>query len=330
MNQHKQPKKLGTYRNFVIDSTRWDDFKPRDNDIIISTPPKAGTTWTQMICALLVFQTSEFDQRLSDYTPWVDLKTVPIADVLATYEAQNHRRFIKTHTPLDGLPYYENVRYIVVGRDPRDAFFSMDNHRKNTSPEFANLIKKNAGEMASPPQKDSSTTAEVDHRDVNSKTDSMPTDMRDQFCAWIRAETAAETTFDPTSRSVVHHLQSFWEYRHLPNILFMHYADMREDLEREMQRLADYLQIQVPAEVFPKLVKAAQFENMKQNADLLAPNAHKGIWRENARFFNKGGIGQWQDKLGERELKLYAELMQKYDREFLQWLEQGRLAMADV
>src|SRR3954454_6317645 len=47
------------YRATVYDSNRWDGFELRPGDIIISTPPKCGTTWTQMICALLILQEPE-------------------------------------------------------------------------------------------------------------------------------------------------------------------------------------------------------------------------------------------------------------------------------
>ena len=47
------------YRNEMIDSTRWWSFSARRDDIIISAPSKCGTTWMQMICALLIFQTAD-------------------------------------------------------------------------------------------------------------------------------------------------------------------------------------------------------------------------------------------------------------------------------
>ena len=42
------------YEATVYDSNRWDGFEFRRGDIIISTPPRCGTTWTQMICVLLI------------------------------------------------------------------------------------------------------------------------------------------------------------------------------------------------------------------------------------------------------------------------------------
>lgn len=55
------------------------------------------------------------------------------ADVLADLEAEAHRRFIKTRTPLDGIPADPAVTYIRVGRDPRDAALPMDRHIGNTN-----------------------------------------------------------------------------------------------------------------------------------------------------------------------------------------------------
>ena len=113
------------------DSIRWDGFELRDSDVVISTPPKCGTTWTQMLCALLIFDGPEFPAPLSTLSPWLDQTIRPLDEVVAAYGAQHHRRFIKTHTPLDGIPLRENVTYVVVGRDPRDVMISMEHHLEN-------------------------------------------------------------------------------------------------------------------------------------------------------------------------------------------------------
>ena len=60
-------------RRIMFDSARWDGFEFRPDDIVISTPPKCGTTWTQMICALLVFQTTDVRPPLDVISPWLDM-----------------------------------------------------------------------------------------------------------------------------------------------------------------------------------------------------------------------------------------------------------------
>jgi aryl sulfotransferase len=119
------------YEGAVYDSNRWDGFELRRGDIIIAAPPKCGTTWTQMICALLVLQEPELPLRLDRLSPWIDMVTRARTEVFADLQAQSHRRFLKTHTPLDGIPNDPRVTYICVGRDPRDVALSIDHHIDN-------------------------------------------------------------------------------------------------------------------------------------------------------------------------------------------------------
>jgi Sulfotransferase domain len=51
-----------------------------------------------------------------------------VTDTYRAFEGQTHRRFPKTHLPIDGLPIYSEVQYIHVARDGRDAALSMHNH----------------------------------------------------------------------------------------------------------------------------------------------------------------------------------------------------------
>src|SRR5215208_7222068 len=123
------------YRTIIADSGRWDGFAFRPGDVVISTPPKCGTTWTQMLCALLIFDGPDFPAPLADLSPWLDMCTRPLAEVTAALAVQNHRRFIKTHTPLDGIPLRADVTYLVVGRDPRDVAISLEHHHANVDKE---------------------------------------------------------------------------------------------------------------------------------------------------------------------------------------------------
>jgi hypothetical protein len=103
----------------------------RPGDIVISTPAKCGTTWLQMICALEIFKSAAFGRPLDQVSPWLDVLLRPLTAVLADLEAQAHRRFIKTHTPLDGLPFDDRVTYLCASRDPRDVAVSLDSHASN-------------------------------------------------------------------------------------------------------------------------------------------------------------------------------------------------------
>lgn len=305
MNTQLRPARTRSYREFVMESSRWDGFAFRDDDILICTPAKCGTTWTQMICALLILRTPQLEQPLTTYSPWLESLFVPKEAVHAQLAAQNHRRFIKTHTPLDGLPWSDAVRYICVGRDPRDMLISLRHHMANMKPEvFPRLAANATGPWQPPPPP--------------------PEDFGEWFRQWIRH---SGVYHEGTATSdVLYYLQSFWRYRELPNILMVHYGDLKADLEAEMRRIAQFLDIDIPAAEWPALVAAARFESMKANADRLAPQVTDDVWRDPGEFFHRGESGQWRELLSEEDLALYREILaERVEPELAHWLEHGRL-----
>ena len=107
----KRPSVTRVYQNAMLDSTYWDHYEPREDDIVISTSMKAGTTWMQRICAALVFQSAELEQPVDAISPWLDMRNSLPDAIQPVLEAQTHRRFIKSHLPLDATPYFEQVKY---------------------------------------------------------------------------------------------------------------------------------------------------------------------------------------------------------------------------
>ena len=309
----------------MVDSARWNDFEFRDDDIVISTPPKSGTTWTQMICALLIFRKPRLSQPLTLLSPWLDMDAADLPEILEGLEAQEHRRFIKTHTPLDGLPYRREVTYLCTARDPRDAFMSMDNHHKNMRPEFVERML----EALRSSEADSTDPNHADEEEPSTQ-DTSPLSpeeaLRIQFREWIADDGLPWRDDRPMGApSVFHHVQSFWTYRNLPNIHLIHYSDLLRDLEGEMRRIARLLEIQIDEDLWPDLIEAATFEKMKEKAETLAPESDKDMWTSREQFFHKGTSGQWRSVLGNEELSLYrAAMKERLDPDLAEWLEEGR------
>ena len=130
------------YRTWIIDSRRWEHYRPRATDIVIATYPKCGTTWMQRIVGLLVFQTPE-PRPIMQVSAWIDRRfPEPIEAMASRVEAQDHRRFLKTHLPFDGLPIYDEVKYIYVARDGRDACMSFHNHGVNFSQDMLDKLDR--------------------------------------------------------------------------------------------------------------------------------------------------------------------------------------------
>lgn len=124
-----------------------------------------------------------------------------------------------------------------------------------------------------------------------------------------------------------HHCETFWAERARDNFCFLHYADLKADLEGQMRRLAKALGIDVPEDRWPELVKAATFDDMKANADRTAPDTQHGIWTSNSQFFNTGTNEQWRGALSPESLALYAEKSRAgYDPVMVDWLERGAAA----
>jgi hypothetical protein len=86
--------------------------------------------------------------------------------------------------------------------------------------------------------------------------------------------------------------------------VLLHYHDLDADLEGQMRCLADQLGIDIPARLWPSLVTAASFEQMRRRASMTAPEA--GISRDDAAFFKKARIGEWRQILdNEQDLLRY-------------------------
>ena len=126
------PAKTRELHNHHFDSTIWNDFTFRDDDIVIGTYAKSGTTWTQQIVAQLIFQGAD-GLEVAEMSPWLDLRVPPKEVKLPAVEAQRHRRFLKTHLPVDALVFSPRAKYLYIGRDGRDVVWSMYNHHANAN-----------------------------------------------------------------------------------------------------------------------------------------------------------------------------------------------------
>ena len=281
------------YEGTVYDSDRWTGFELRPGDIIISTPPKCGTTWTQMICALLIQQVPELPLPLDRLSPWIDMVTRPRAEVFADLDAQRHRRFIKTHTPLDGIPNDPTVTYICVGRDPRDVALSMDRHRDNTNVSAFLEAREKA--------------AAIDCIELGPvrPTPARPEGARERFWQWVDDETPSNQV-GSSLRRTVEHLQCFWGADDDLDIVHLHYDDLKVDLEGQMRQLAARLGIEVDEHRWPGLVQAATFESMRSRAERTVPAGGREHWIDPVAFFSRGTSGQWRDLLNDADLARYA------------------------
>jgi aryl sulfotransferase len=298
------------YHSIVADSARWNDFELRAGDIVITTPPKSGTTWTQMLCALLVFDGPAFPAPLEKLSPWLDMLNRPLDEVKALYGAQTHRRFIKTHTPLDGLPFRRDVTYVVVGRDPRDVAISMEHHMRNM--DFEGFMARRAQAVGT------ADLAELPPRVPP------PDDPLERFRRFVD-----ETVLTGTANLslVLHHLGVAWRHRAHRNVAMFHYADLRADLPGELRRLAAALGLELSTERAADLAREASLERMRARAADVVPGASLGQWRSVKAFLRAGSSGEWRAVVDHAALVDYEKRVAELaPPDLASWVHGGRLA----
>jgi aryl sulfotransferase len=154
------------------------------------------------------------------------------------------------------------AKYIVVARDVRDVVWSFHHHQIN----FINP--------------DSARTPALDIRQYYHDFLDGPWQ---QFPYW-------------------QHIQSWWDVRHLPNLLTLHYADLIADLPAVVRRVAAYLAIPIDEALFPQIVSHCSIEHMRKVAQ--GDPALNKVFREGSKtFINRGTNGRWREVLTATEIE---------------------------
>ena len=291
------PRKTREFQNHHFDSTVWNDFRFRDGDIIVGTYAKSGTTWTQQIVGQLVFNGSA-DVDIGSLSPWLDLRVPPKEIKLPAIEAQTHRRFLKTHLPVDALVFSPQARYIYIGRDGRDVVWSMYNHHANANQTWYDMLNDTPGRVGPPIEKP-------------------PESIRQYFLDWMDRD---GHPFWPFWENI----RSWWAIRHLPNVLLIHFEALKRDMPGEIRRIARFLDIAIDESRFPAVLEHCGFDYMKAHAAQSAPLG--GIFWDGgaATFINKGVNGRWKDTLTAEDCALYeATAREKLGEDCARWLATG-------
>jgi aryl sulfotransferase len=299
------------YRTWTIDSRRWAHYRPRATDIVIPTYPKCGTTWMQQIVSLLVFQTPE-PRPIMQISPWIDRRfPEPIEALMSRIDAQDHRRFLKSHLPFDGLPVYEEVMYIHVARDGRDACMSYHNHIVGFTLQMLEGLDRARLE-------DDTITRPYPRFGANPAI---------YFQRWLREGAVPGHQDGLPAMSFFHFERSWWDERHRSNVLLVHYSDLKADLAGEMRRVADFLGISIRADVWPELIIAARFEAMRRDGAVLMGSVASEFQEGRSRFFHKGTNERWRGVFREDDLAFYdAKVAVTLSPECARWVANGRLA----
>jgi aryl sulfotransferase len=218
------------------------DIAWRDGDIVISVPAKSGTTWTMnIVYQLLNGGTSNF-RGVYEEVPWIEFLESPTYtpdDVHARIAAmpRSKPRAFKTHSAPPDVPFLrkgsgKDVKYLVIARNPEEALVSFKPFLEQHSDAWYDLWGV--------------PRAAVTRPDFQAFYDEVvtPGGMQGMFFGFMAA---------------------WWPLRHEPNVLFLHYADMKKDHEGSIRKIAKFLGITPPADRWPAILEYTGFPWMKAN-----------------------------------------------------------------
>ena len=274
------PRKTREFHNHHFDSTIWNDLKFRDDDIVIATYAKSGTTWMQQILAQLIFEGAE-DLETAEMSPWMDLRVPPKEVKLPMVEAQEHRRFLKTHLPVDALVFSTKARYIYVGRDGRDIVWSMYNHHAKANDAWYDALNNTPGRVGPPIEKP-------------------PASVLQYFNDWMEQDGHPWWPFWENVRS-------WWAVRDLPNVMLLHFNELKADMPGTIRRIAAFLDIPIAEDKWETILKHCSFEYMKEHGTRAVPLGGAFWEGGSATFIYKGTNGRWRARLSEDEIRRYEE-----------------------
>jgi aryl sulfotransferase len=300
MNNSSSPVKTRELHNHHFDSTIWNDLNFRNDDIVISTYAKSGTTWVQQIIAQLLFNGEE-GMEVAEMSPWLDLRVPPKEIKLPMVEAQTHRRFLKTHLPVDALVFSEKAKYIYIGRDGRDVLWSLYNHHSKANETWYEALNETPGRVGPPIEPPPSSITQYYH-------DWLDKDGHPWWPFW-------------------ENVRSWWAIRNLPNVYLLHFANLKSDMPGEIRRVAEFIETPIDEAKWESILRHCSFDYMKANATKSTPLGG-AFWDGGAQtFIHKGTNGRWREILSAEEASKYERrAAEELDYECAQWLATGKIS----
>ncbi len=288
------PRRTRVIRNWAMDTTIWDEFAIRDGDIIIATYPKSGTTWMQQIVAQLVFN-GKSGAPLGELSPWLEFRLEPRREKLAALAAQAHRRFYKSHSPSDAIEFSPIAKYVYVARDGRDVVWSMHNMHASFKAFFYEAINAPPGPYGPPLQPPVPSVVEY-------------------FRTWLADDGLPWWSFWDNVRS-------WWAVRDLPNVLLVHFDDLKRDLPGEIDRIAAFLGFDISTLDCATIVEHCSFDYMKREAADMAPLGGVVFEGSPQSFINEGRNRRWQTLLTTEDNQRYlARAREQLGDECANWI----------
>jgi aryl sulfotransferase len=225
-----------------INSERVQGLALRDGDIWISAAPKSGTNWMMNIVHQLLTGGDTSFESIYHVVPWPEFVEHPGQPAQVVHERiaklpAGKRRAFKSHAAPPELPFVKagtgtDLKYIVVCRNPEEALVSFKVFLDQHTDAFYDLWQVPRAALTRP-------SFEAFYRDVVDAKG-----MQGMFYGF---------------------LAGWWQLRREPNVLMLHFADMKKDMQGAVRKVASFLGTQLTAAQWANVDNYASFEWMKQN-----------------------------------------------------------------
>lgn len=275
------------------------NFKPRADDVLITTPPKAGTTWMQQILHQLRSGGDDSFISIDNVVPWLEIQRDGQSwqQTLDQFERLAEPRIFKTHCTAQQTPGIGTAKIILTSRDPRDCCVSFYHHVMNMTDE----ARSSAG-ISVPLSFDEYIEQWL------------------EFAAWYR------------------NVKSWWPYIEHPKVLWLRYQDLKNNFERELDRLSDFLQWPITPQQKLKIIEYSSFDWMKAHDEKFSGQGN--ITQDNAsqdksikdnsnkpafkpgKFIRQGKVGAYRELMSaEQEKQILDKAFEMLEPECLVFLE---------
>jgi hypothetical protein len=261
-------------------------FQPLDSDVLITTAPKAGTTWMQQILyQMRSGGDADFD-NIDTVVPWLERprKGRSWRQVLDDYDTLPRPRLFKTHCTAEQTPGIGTASIILTVRDPRECCVSFYHHLMN--------MTDSARDMAGH-QRPASFAAHVDNWL--------------EFAAWFR------------------NVKSWWPYRDHAKVLLLRYKDLKRDLGAGVDQITTFLGWALTPEQKAKVLKYSSFDWMKAHDEIFSGQTESGKAPfKPGLFIRQGKVGAYKELITpELEKRILDRAHAELEPECLRFLEIG-------
>lgn len=259
-------------------------FTPRSTDVLITTAPKAGTTWMQQILYQLRSGGDDRFESIFDVVPWLECPQPGKSTeaVLRRYEAMPAPRIFKTHCTYEQTPGIDTVKVVLTSRDPRDCCVSYYHHMLGLSPSVRDSLGIGA----------EATFDELFERWL-------------ELGAWFR------------------NVQSWWPHRQDSNVLWLRYEDLKHDLVRGVDTLLNFLGWTLGADQKAVALEHCSFAWMKQHQGKFSSLPGKSMTSATGAgsLVRKGAVGDYKTVLSEeQERRIIEKAARELEPECLSFL----------